>query len=207
MTKIIELSQALNAKLCHDLAGAIGTVDNCLSLIDNKNQDIGKQAKDLAIEESANLVNRIKFFRTAYGISEGETKMSLVNLSKLLQDFFLDTKIEFSLDYDPGVLYIDSIVAKTTICLAVIAGDSAIFGGKLVVTVPIKDEDPILIKCSGKNIIVKDDNLNVLNGVKDVSVTVQNCREHYINTLCVHANYELEIDKSDATLEFKLNKK
>ena len=108
MPKTIELSQALNAKLCHDLAGAIGTVDNCLSLIDNKNLDIGKQAKDLAIEESANLVNRIKFFRTAYGISEGETKMSLVNLSKLLQDFFLDTKIEFSLDFHQNIQLIEN---------------------------------------------------------------------------------------------------
>ena len=207
MPKIIELSQALNAKLCHDLAGAIGTVDNCLSLIDNKNQEIGKQAKDLAIEESANLVNRIKFFRTAYGLSEGETKTSLVNLSKLLQDFFLDTKIEFSLDYDPGVLYIDSIIAKTTICLAVIAGDSAIFGGKVIITISIKDENPILIKCSGKSIVLKDDSLAALKGVLATPVTVRNCREHYNNALCAHKNYELEIDKSSDSLEFKLNKK
>jgi len=207
MPRTIELSQALNAKLCHDLAGAIGTVDNCLSLIDNKNQEIGQQAKGLAIEESANLVNRIKFFRTAYGQSEGETKMSLVNLSKLLQDYFLDTKIKFSLNYDPGVLYIDSIIAKTTICLAVIAGDSAIFGGEVSVTVPIKDENPILIKCSGKSIVLKDDCFNALKGVKDTPITVRNCREHYINTLCAHKNYELEIDKSSDSLEFKLNKK
>ncbi|CAN0601791.1 unnamed protein product, partial [Ectocarpus sp. 12 AP-2014] len=69
MSKIIELSQALNAKLCHDLAGSIGTVDNCLNLIDNDNKAIGKQAKELAIIESANLVKRIKFFRTVYGLS------------------------------------------------------------------------------------------------------------------------------------------
>ena len=48
MPKIIELSQSLNAKLCHDLAGSIGTVDNCLSLIDNDNKEISNQAKELA---------------------------------------------------------------------------------------------------------------------------------------------------------------
>ena len=83
MAKIIELSQALNAKLCHDLAGSIGTVDNCLGLIDNDNKEISTQAKELAIVESANLVKRIKFFRTAYGLSEGENNLSLINLSKL----------------------------------------------------------------------------------------------------------------------------
>lgn len=207
MPKIIELSQSLNAKLCHDLAGSIGTVDNCLSLIDNYNKEISNQAKELAVVESANLVKRIKFFRTAYGLSEGENKFSLVNLSKLLQDFFVDTNTKLSIEYATGVIYINSMTAKAIICLAVIAGDAAVSGGEVMISIPEADEIPITIKSTGKNIVIKEDNLNVLKGVPRIPVAVNNCREHYINSICAHRNYELKVVKSAESLEFRMNKK
>jgi len=207
MSKIIELSQALNAKLCHDLAGSIGTVDNCLSLIDNDNKEIGKQAKELAIIESANLVKRIKFFRTIYGLSEGEDKLSLVTLSKLLQDFFADTKIKFSIKYDPGVIYMNFLTAKAVVCLAVIAGNAAISGGKVVVFIPEADEVPITIKATGKNIVVKEDSLNILKGDSGIPIAVSNCREHYVNSICTNGNYKLDVTVAKESLEFNMNKK
>ncbi|MEM6339079.1 MAG: histidine phosphotransferase family protein [Pseudomonadota bacterium] len=207
MPKIIELSQSLNAKLCHDLAGSIGTVDNCLSLIDNDNKEISNQAKELAVVESANLVKRIKFFRTAYGLSEGENKFSLVNLSKLLQDFFVDTNTKLSIEYATGVIYINSMTAKAIICLAVIAGNAAVSGGEVMISIPEADEIPITIKSTGKNIVIKEDNLNVLKGVPRIPVAVNNCREHYINSICAHRNYELKVVKSAESLEFRMNKK
>lgn len=207
MPKIIELSQSLNAKLCHDLAGSIGTVDNCLSLIENDNEEISNQAKELAVVESANLVKRIKFFRTAYGLSEGENKFSLVNLSKLLQDFFVDTNIELSIEYATGVIYINSMTAKAIICLAVIAGDAAVSGGEVMISIPESDETPIVVKSTGKNIVIKDSSLNVLKGVPRIPIAVGNCREHYINAICAHRNYELKVVKSTDSLEFRMNKK
>lgn len=207
MPKIIGLLQALNAKLCHDLAGPIGTVDNCLSLIDNDNKEIGVQAKELAIIESANLVKRIKFFRTAYGLSEGEDKLSLVTMSKLLQDFFIDTNIKFSIKYDPGVIYINSMTAKAVICLSVIAGDAAVSGGEVMIFIPEADEVPITVKSTGKNIVVNEGNLNVLKGMPRIPVAVGNCREHYINSICAHRSYEIKIVKSKELLEFSMNKK
>ena len=207
MSKIIELSQALNAKLCHDLAGSIGTVDNCLGLIDNDNKGIGKQAKELAIIESANLVKRIKFFRTVYGLSEGEDKLSLVTLSKLLQDFFVDTKVKFSIKYDPGVIYMNFMTAKAVICLAVIAGSSAISGGELVVFIPEAEENPIIITATGKNIVIKEDSLNVLKGADVIPISVSNCREHYVNSICANGNYKLTISKAKGSMEFSMSKK
>lgn len=207
MFKIIELSQALNAKLCHDLAGSIGTVDNCLGLIDNDNKEIGKQAKELAIIESANLVKRIKFFRTVYGLSEGEDKLSLVTLSKLLQDFFADTKVRFSIKYDPGVIYMNFMIAKAAICLAVIAGSSAVSGGEVVVFIPESDETPIIITATGKNIVVKEDNLNILKGTPGIPITVSNCREHYVNSICTNGEYKLIVKKDKGSLEFSISKK
>lgn len=207
MSKIIELSQALNAKLCHDLAGSIGTVDNCLSLMDNDNKAIAEQAKELAIIESANLVKTIKFFRTVYGLSEGEDKLSLVTFSKLLQDFFADTKVKFSIKYDSGVIYMNCMAAKAVICLAVIAGGSVVAGGEVVVFIPEAEEASITIKATGKNIIVKEDSLNILKGESGIPIAVSNCREHYVNSICANGNYNLQVAKAKESLEFSMNKK
>ena len=84
----LRLLQILNARFLHDLSSSIGTVYNCLSLIDTDNKDIGNKAKLLAIEESNNLTRKIKVFRGVYASPDDDEKMSIVYLKKLLQDFF-----------------------------------------------------------------------------------------------------------------------
>ena len=56
MKENLELIQMLTARICHDLAGSIGTIHNCLGLMSGKDQSIRKQAKLLVQEESSNLV-------------------------------------------------------------------------------------------------------------------------------------------------------
>jgi histidine phosphotransferase ChpT len=207
MPKAIELLQALNAKICHDLAGPIGTVDNCLGMIDNKNQAIGVQAKDLAIAESANLVARIKFYRSAYGPTEGGSETSLVNLSKILQDFFVHSKIKLTFTYDKGLIFVDSRIAKMATCLVIIAEDAIVSKGKVNLSITSDETNPISVKCTGKNIVQKEECLNVLNGISKTPVTFRNCREHYIMALGLLENYKVESIKSAESLEFKLKKK
>jgi glutamate synthase domain-containing protein 2 len=45
MLKNIKLSQAMNARLCHDLAGSVGAIDSYLSLFEHEDKAIGKKAK------------------------------------------------------------------------------------------------------------------------------------------------------------------
>jgi histidine phosphotransferase ChpT len=207
MSKIIRLSQALNAKLCHDLAGSIGTVNNCLGLIDNSNKEISEKSKELAILESENLVKKIQFFRIAYGLPGSDEQVSIIGLIKIFQDFFNDTKISFSLKYDPGVIYINSITSKAIICLVLLARDASVMGGKIVVFIPKKDEDPILVTVTSAKIMLKGIDMNVLSRKSETELEVSNCREHYINELCDDRRYQLKIEQSDNDLVFKMCKK
>ena len=92
-------------------------------------------------------------------------------------------------------------------CLAVIASDAAVLGGEVIISIPESDEIPIIIKPIGKNIAIKESSLNVLKGVQGIPVAVDNCREHYINAICAHRNYELKVAKYTDSLEFRMNKK
>ena len=87
MTDELRLLQILNARFLHDLSSSVGTVSNCLSLIDTHNKDISNKAKLLAIEESGNLTKKVKVFRGVYASPDGDAQMSVVYLTKLFQDF------------------------------------------------------------------------------------------------------------------------
>jgi hypothetical protein len=78
MIKDLQLLQMLNARILHDLAGSIGAVANCLSLIEANKKTIREEAKALAVSESNDLVKKIRFFRGVYGSPDGDDQMSVV---------------------------------------------------------------------------------------------------------------------------------
>lgn len=210
MTKQIMLAQALSTRLCHDLAGVIGTVDNCVSLIDNENQNIGLKAKQLAELEARNLVNKIKFFRCAYGMSGEEKQISLVFLTKILKDFFLNSDIVLQFKFEQGLIYLESEIAKATMCLVAVACDIISASGAVEIYIGSKGgKSNINIKATGKVVKIKDDNFSILKGEKTKSrqatkINFNNCRELYINDIYKQNNFQMSIKNSISHVEYDL---
>jgi len=207
MPKNVELSQAMSARLCHDLAGAIGTIDNCIGLLDHENENICIKAKNLASEEAGNLVNQIKFFRSAYGLSDGETNMSLVSMSKLLSDFFKNTQIKLNLHFEEGIIYMEASLAKAAICLAAIVSENISWSGEIDFYLNKDEKNPVKLLGNGDHLILKDDHLEVLQGELRKPINVRNCREHYINKMCSKKGYYVSACKKPGVIEYKLLKK
>ena len=207
MPKNVELSQAMSARLCHDLAGSIGTIDNCLGLVDHDDAIISQKAKNLASEEASNLVNQIKFFRSAYGLSDGEASMSLVNMAKLLNDFFKNTQVQLNLHFETGLIYMEAQLAKSAICLAAIVSENISYSGVINFYLNKDQDSPVRILGNGNNLILKDDHLEVIQGKPRKAVNVRNCREHYINKMCAKKGYKVLAQKKTGAIEYKLLKK
>jgi histidine phosphotransferase ChpT len=191
MPKNIKLSQAMNTRLCHDLSGSVGAIDNYLSLLEHKDKAICKKAKKLALEESSNLMSKIKFFRSAYGISDGEDSMSLINMAKLLIDFFDNTQVQLNLHFETGLLYMEAHLAKSAICLTAIASENISYSGVIDFYLYKDQDSPVRIFAKGDNITLKDEHLKVLQGESRKTINVSNCREHYINKMCVKKGYKV----------------
>lgn len=213
MTKQILLSQALSTRLCHDLAGAIGTVDNCIGLIDNENQTIGQKAKQLAELESRNLVNKIKFFRCAYGMSGGEEKqMSLIFLTKTLKDFFQNSGVVLQFKFEQGMIFLESEIVKATMCLVAVACDIIATSGTVELYIGSKEgRSNINVKATGKVVKIKEDNFSILRGEKKknskaTKINFNNCREHYINNIYTQDNYQMSINNSTDYVEYDVLK-
>jgi hypothetical protein len=207
MHKNIALAQAMNARLCHDLASSIGTIDNCLKLASHENKDIGLKAKNLALEEAENLVSKVKFFRGVYGLSDGEANMSLVNISKLLSDFLKSTKIKLNFHFEKGLIYIESPIAKIALCLTIFTCENIGNTGSVHLYIKNNEKNPITLLGKGKNILAQDEALEILKGTTEQLINVKTCRHHYIYELAMQTGYKILVSKNSDSIEYNLIRK
>lgn len=206
--KNLQLAQFLNARILHDLAGAIGAVDNSLSLIGTSSKEISRQAKSLAIEESGNLVKRLNILRASYTYSDLGEQSSIIYLIKVLKDFFsISKKIKLDLEFEGGILYLDAKLAKAALCLVMISSEKIYFSGKVDLFCSRDKENTSIriIANAAKNLLATNDSIKVFTTDKITSqIDIQNCREYYINELCKSIGYKVTANIKDKTLELHL---
>ena len=207
MPKTLQLAQAISARFCHDLASAVGVIDNCIALMDHDNKEIGQKAKALMSDEAENLVNKVKFFRSAYGLSDIEIDTSLIHIKKLLTDFFKNTKVKLELQSETGLLYVDTKFVKSILCLAAIVYGNILGSGTVVLCFNKDLDNPFNLKGYGANLKLQDDNIGVINGITKAPINVMNCREHYVNKICNNMGYKVIVQKNPEMIEYKLIKK
>jgi hypothetical protein len=210
MEKALQLAQTLSTRICHDLASSIGTIDNCLSLLEVQNKTIAQKAKILLEEETNNLVRKIKFLRDCYNVSGGENMMSAIYLHKSLKDFFTSNSGQLTVNFSDGIIFLDSIFAKASACLINLALEHISSEDKIdVLFGKSKGNNFLRILAKSKRLNPKEASFLVLTSVQpqDIPIDIHNCREHYFNMLCEKAGYKLIAKKTRKSLEYKLVKR
>lgn len=214
MAENLKLTQAMNARICHDLAGSIGIVDNCLSLIDNKNEKISAEAKLLLNEESNNLIRKIKLFRNIYGTFDNEEKMSIIYINKLIRNHFVNSNVKIRIHSTEETTYFTSLIGKVLICLAIIAADNINSSGSIELFLGSNSDKTIKVTANSKSLRLKNENLLMLTtnnidfieGSNELNINASNCREYYVNILCRSAGYKIVIDKKKDLIEYSIVK-
>ena len=204
MSESLKLSQSLCAKICHDLAGSIGTIDNCLSLLEGTNESISEQAKKLVYSESKNLIKRIKFFRSIYSMSDDE-EVHLTIIIKCLEEFFETEDIEFISHVNNTEKNIHNQIAKAIYCLISIISEQITIKGEINFYVS-EDNQLIKITSNNNNLDLRKESFLILNGDDSIPITVMNCREHYIINLCDVSGYKLMVEKTNDSYEYLIVK-
>jgi len=202
MSETLKLIEALGSKICHDLAGSIGTIDNCLGLLDSDNKIIGEQAKNLALQESKSLVKHIKFFRSTYGLVENESRLSIIDIVNTLKDFFNNSKIKFNAHIMDNLLSINAHMAKVAYCLVSIASENIGFEGSIDLYINEENDTLFKIQSNGRNFHLKHGSFVVLSGDMAEPLTITNCREHYVSNICNEYGYKLSVSKDGGSTEY-----
>ena len=87
------IAELLCTRLCHDLTGPIGAVNNGVEFLSEEGDDMQEQAIELISNSAQEAVTRLQFYRYAYGKVSDSGESSISDKQPLLEEFFKGLKI------------------------------------------------------------------------------------------------------------------
>ena len=169
----MRLAALLCTRLCHDVVGPIGAINNGLELLgESSGGDMDDEVVDLIRRSAGESARRLKFFRAAFGLSRGSSSVTGVDdARKLVEGLFEGGKIE--LDWFEGPLPAEpasgEFLSQLLLNLALCASECLPRGGR--VAVRFADQDGALamrVAANGVSIKVSDEMRHGLSGTVEV---------------------------------------
>lgn len=155
-----KLAEMLCTRLCHDLTGPIGAVNNGAEFLSEEGFDMQNEAMQLILNSAHEAVNRLQFYRQAYGRAGETGEASLSDKKQLAESFFAPTKV--TLDWpdahaDASGIAVSQKMARLVLNLLIISGGALIKGGVLSVRVSESAAGEKEIRIAAKGDVVKLD--------------------------------------------------
>lgn len=153
------MAELLSTRLCHDLTGPIGAVNNGAEFLSEEGFNMQGQAVELIVSSAFSAVSRLQFYRLAYGNMKESGEASLADKQKMAADFFTGSKI--TLDWpdtqtDAAGVSVSLKMARLIFNLLILASGALIRGG--VISLRIQQEgDAKIITVGAKSPHVKWD--------------------------------------------------
>lgn len=164
-----KLAEMLCTRLCHDLTGPIGAVNNGAEFLEDEGFDMQNEAVQLVVNSAHEAVNRLQFYRQAYGRVGDSGEACLEDKKKLASDFFSGTKI--TLDWpdshtDAAGVSISQKMSRLILNMLVVVAASMIRGGTVSVRITQSGEGEkrVEIKGVGETIKLDAENASILKG-------------------------------------------
>ena len=152
MTHDVRLAEMIATRLCHDLTGPIGAVNNGAEFLDDEGFDMQNEAVQLILSSAHEAVNRLQFYRQAYGRMGDTGEACMAEKKEIALNFFSGTKVK--LDWpdshtDASGVSVSQKMARLLLNLMIIAGASLIRGGTLSVRISETTEGVKHLKLTG----------------------------------------------------------
>lgn len=199
------LAEMIATRLCHDLTGPIGAVNNGAEFLGDEGFDMQNEAVQLILSSAHEAVNRLQFYRQAYGRVGDTGEASLSEKKKITADFFSSTKIK--LDWpdshtDASGVAVSQKMSRLLLNLIIIAASSAIRGGTLSVRVTMTEanEKCIELVVVGDVIRLDPETAGILSGKNEEIPLSPKTAQPYLairlaEELRATLSFEIEEDK------------
>ena len=214
MTENLQMAELLCTRLCHDLTGPIGAVNNGAEFLSEEGFSLQNQAVDLIVSSAFSAVTRLQFYRMAYGNVKNHGEANLAEKQKIAADFFVDSKI--TLDWpeahtDAAGVSVSLKMARLIYNLLIIASGALVRGGEISVRITTDAESRKIITVSAKA-PAKEGGTNIkwhadvekilLDPSSDSGLAARNVQLHltrcYVEDL--HATIEIESSADELVL-------
>ena len=129
LDQTLRLVQTLSARLCHDLAGTIGSLGAALELAVQEG-DGAAEALDVAQEAAQSLQDRLRLLRAAFGPAD-ET-IARAELHRLIQLVPHGKRVKLELEFPADNVRMPGAAGNLLLCLAMLAVESLSGEGSVV---------------------------------------------------------------------------
>ncbi len=123
----LALAQMLAARLCHDMAGVVGTLSGALELADDP--DSAAESLEVAQDAARVLQARLRLLRTAFAASD--QPLSFAELAELLNGHPLSRRVSLRLDMMSPTRQWPGAQARLLLCLVMLGVESLAGEGEL----------------------------------------------------------------------------
>jgi histidine phosphotransferase ChpT len=161
----IDLASLLSSRICHDLISPVGALSNGIEILtDDCDDDMRDQTIALLAHSVNEATGRLRLLRLAFGGSSSLGGMvGLGDGESALRDYLSTTKV--ALDWQPAIDALPKAAMKLLLNLALVATESIIRAGTLVVQATIVPEGLRLgATAVGDRILVSDDIVGIFDG-------------------------------------------
>lgn len=154
----IDLASLLCSRLCHDLLSPVGAMNNGLELLADENDpEMQKRCMDLLGDSAKSAVDKLKFFRLAFGAAGGFGDLVDPAEANAVAAPLVTGSGRTALEWAVPPEFLPKRVIKILLNLILIANDTLVRGGTLSVGAEDRGhEQEIVIGASGPRVILDD---------------------------------------------------
>lgn len=168
MNHELRMAELLCTRLCHDLTGPIGAVNNGAEFLAEEGFNMQNQAVELIVSSAFSAVSRLQFYRFAYGNVKESGEANLADKQKLAVDYFAGSKI--TLDWpdtqaDASGVSVSLKMARLMFNLLIMASASLIRGGVIEVRIGTDGENKLVtVKAKSPHVKWENEVTQILEG-------------------------------------------
>lgn len=162
----LDFTALLCSRLCHDLISPVGAISNGIEILVDEDDDAMREEVMKLLEQSAaQTSNRLKFFRLSFGAAGGFGELvPLREAEAAVHGLFSTMPVE--LNWKPQVHQMNKNGLKLLLNMILIAGESLIRGGRLLVDA-VEEGGTVTLEVTvhGERVILQDKVRDVMCGV------------------------------------------
>lgn len=202
MLNELNLSAFMSSKLCHDLVGPVGAINNGLELLEDDDDEETRAYAFEIIQNSARAAAvRLEFSRLAFGSSTGlGGEIELGFAEKVARAFIEEGKHRLKWAKPVGALPKDQV--RLILITLTISLQAAPGGGDLEVIVGSGASPAFTIRCKGRTARVPEGFEALLSGAPGVEIDPRNVLPYYAGRLAASLGARLTVVKDGADAVF-----
>lgn len=208
-----KLMELLCTRLCHDITGPVGAIANGAEFLAEEDTGMQGQAIELITQSASEAVNRLQFYRMAYGKVGAKGEANLSDCKEIVRKFLDNGKV--SLDWpdqftDTSNMAVSRHTARVIYNMVIMAAGVLIRGGTLSVRLLQDEYSNSVISVNATGMTLKwDEKLGkaLAHTLKVDDLEPATVQAYFTKMIADEAGVELQVAQGTENFELRATQK